>query len=268
MTIAVGVIGPFGIVLAADSEEGAGSAGDLKSSAVKITGRHILGAADPPAHKSILISGAGDCGYLSLLKQHIVDDFESDEADSIESLDTKIRERVDSFYQRHVVPFSDFRNTDFVESLMVSLVIGASFNWQGSRGQRLWLTYMNGVKMVPNFEVAAVGSGEQWVTNIIPVASTMDAITASAAAAYGIFFAKDHASGCGKQIRMALMRHGKYVPAKQESIDRLEIKFGEYNQCERYMRNTLLGIPDGNAFSGIEERLPGTPLKVSDSRRS
>lgn len=124
MTIALGIIGPFGIVIAADSEEGTGSPGDLKSSTVKITGEHHLvlpDAGKPQLDKAILISGAGDSGYLAALKAHLIDDFAT-----------------------------------------------ASIN---------------------SIEVAAVGSGESWVRNLIPVAATMEGISASVSGAYGIFFA-------------------------------------------------------------------------------
>jgi hypothetical protein len=251
VTIALGIIGPFGVIIAADSEEGTLTAGDLKSSTVKITGEHhfVVAAKDKrlPEHKAILVSGAGDSGYLEAIKQHILEDFAEKAVKSIGDADRVIRRRIKTFYEDHVAPFAAFRELD----LSIDLVIGASL----AGGQRLWKTYMNTVKTVPNFELAAVGSGESWVKNIIPVAATMDGTLASATAAYAVFFAKEHATGCGKQTRIAFTRGGLNRVANQAAVDRLEFAFRRYSDCEKYMRNTVLGIPFGHAFNGMDARL-------------
>src|ERR1039457_3320531 len=100
VTIALGVIGPFGIVIAADSEEGTLNAGDLKSTANKISGHSILKpqGIKPLLRKSIVISGAGDSGYLAAIKQHIIDDFSKDEVKDIDSADEAIKNRIETFY--------------------------------------------------------------------------------------------------------------------------------------------------------------------------
>lgn len=251
MTIALGIIGPFGIVIAADSEETTLVAGDLKSTAKKITGEHHFVLPTKrnqlPEHKAILISGAGDSAYLEAIKQHLLEDFSDKTVKSIADTDRVIRRRLKSFYEDHVVPFAAFKDLN----LSVDLVIGASL----AAGQRLWKTSMNTVRTMPNLEVAAVGSGQSWVKNIIPVAATMSATIASVSAAYGIFFAKEHATGCGKQTRVAILRQGQPRVAVQEALDELELVFRRYNKCEGYMRNTLLGIPDNHPFKNMDSRL-------------
>jgi len=269
VTIALGIIGPFGVVIAADSEEGTQSAGYLKSTTNKISG--AMEFCPPSGHspeslkKSIVISGSGDSGYLAAIKQHLIDDFKDRRVKGVEDADTAIRKRMKMFYKDHVIPFAKFSDLN----LAVDLIIGVSFGGVSSSGariggNRLWCVYMNTVRDVPNFQVAAVGAGEQWVRNTLPVAASMERSVISAAAAYGIFFAKEHATGCGKKTRMALLAHGSAYEAKQAAIEGLENVLGDYSAHEKFMRNRFIGMPNSEPFDGEDKSLNDLRQRMND----
>jgi hypothetical protein len=234
MTIAIGIVSPFGTILASDSQEGTGYAGDMKLSTSKImaqshgnvdqvTGQFFL--------RSCAITGAGDSGYLNAIKQKISRTFDQDPQISIDGFETYLENELIDFYDKHICPFSG-------NQLDIKLIVAA----QVQQDRRMWVTHMNSVRRVEAY--AAVGSGESWAKSALKgfFPSMTNEHATTIIATYATFMAKEYAEGCGKQTQMILLpvSGGLKFPL-DDAIDTLEAYFTRYNEAERIERWRTMG---------------------------
>jgi len=260
MTIAIGILSPSCVLLAADSEETTLSAGDLKSSVGKI-GFHSSIKFDAEqgggcTFNSIAMSGAGDSAYLAALKQHLVEDFAS--VKQVGEFDGILRNRIRNFYEEHVMPFTDL---DLRVNVIVTACCGAD--------QRLWVTNLTTVRSVNTLGICFVGSGDRCANTAIgPTVATTDHVALSIVAAFGIFFAKEYAGGCGKQTHIVLIGHNlPPILARREALDSLDSLFRRYEGFNAFMRYSLLGVPTSDGFTGIETKLGAFRKEVEEISR-
>ena len=90
MTIALGILTSHGVVIAADTQEGTGRAGDTTASARKIFTR-----IDPSEHRAISITGSGGADYLDALSEDIFEEFRA-------STDALV-DRTNDLYSNHAM---------------------------------------------------------------------------------------------------------------------------------------------------------------------
>lgn len=252
MTIALGMFTHFGSIIAADSQEGTGSPGDLKNSAAKISLRSSGFVREGKlVEKTLAVTGAGDSGYLDFLKQKLSDAFGDDPDVSIASFEKYLKSELRTFYKEHVVPFPP---AEWGYQLAVKLIVSA----QIGNERRMWVTHMNSVRPVTDF--AAAGSGESWAKYawkaFIP--QLADEHTASIVAAYAVFVAKENAEGCGKDTKLVSMPvNGFFKAATPEGIRTLETHFRSYEGMERVERWKAMGqqIEENTDFRPVLQTL-------------
>ncbi|HEY1204567.1 MAG: hypothetical protein ABSH46_04530 [Bryobacteraceae bacterium] len=152
MTIALGVLGPQAMILAADSQEGTGYAGDLKlqSSKIALEGRFYPDATGNE-DRVFAITGAGNSDYLWALKRQLLDAF--DACADVESCGLAMERTVFSFYERHVIPFNPQQWGD----LRVELIAAVKIN--GECG--MWRNELNAVTKCDS--LAVVGKRLSWL---------------------------------------------------------------------------------------------------------
>jgi hypothetical protein len=117
MTIALGILAHDGVVLAADSQ--------ITQEAYLKTGRTkiIIGSNfDHPEHGVIAISGSGSLGYIDAARAEIVNAFMKNHDSSLAEFEEILKERVNDFYSRHVLPFA---SQDYRERPDFQLLIAA-----------------------------------------------------------------------------------------------------------------------------------------------
>lgn len=255
MTIALGMLTQSGIILAADSQESYGP--DVKIPTGKIS-LHSAGSFDDGAltTKTTAVTGAGDSGYLSVLKQRIHD--ASAECSDVAQVQTRLEEIIADFYERHVIPFPPSQWADFDVQLIVAACIQSDLG--------LWVTYMNTVRRVETF--AAVGSGEAWATSFlrgyVPVIA--DKRTGTAIAAYAIFLAKEHSKECGKDTFIVSIPRGDLISiADPTAIRTMEECFSRYERADKFRHWARLGAISVSrnteaSFQALEAEIAGIDL--------
>ena len=238
MTIALGIVTPFGTILASDSQEGTGYAGDMKLSTSKITAHshaYVDQLSGEPMVRSCAITGAGDSGYLNAIKQKITDTFDQDPQISIEGFSIYLENQLIDFYEKHICPFPA---NQWGHQLDIQLIVAA----QIQQDRRMWVTHMNSVRTEKSY--VAVGSGESWARSALKgfLPFVTDEHATTIIAAYATFVAKEFAEGCGKQTQMILLpvSGGLKFPL-DDAIDALEAHFSRYNEAERIERLRAMG---------------------------
>jgi hypothetical protein len=137
MTIALGILGSDGLVLAADSEH---TWNYLKTSSPKLS--------SATGNGSIAITGSGTSGYLEGLSQRISSIFIGNPGFSIEELDGAFGAELRAFFEDHVIPFAAFATPPFCD-----LIIGVQRDSQ----QALWASTHASLRRCENY--AATGFG-------------------------------------------------------------------------------------------------------------
>ena len=219
------------MILAADSQESHGQ--DTKSLTGKISFKSS-GSVETGelVSKTLAITGAGDSGYLSVLKQRIYDTILP--LENVSEVQGELEGLIEDFYERHIVPFPPAQ----WGNLGVQLIVAASMR----KEHGMWVTDMNSVRRVESF--AAVGSGEAWSANLlrgfIPDLATEH--SGCAIAAYSVFVAKDHSKECGKDTMIvSIPANGLVQMANRNALRRMENYFEEYEWAERSRRLITLG---------------------------
>jgi hypothetical protein len=92
-----------------------------------------------------------------------------------------------------------------------------------------------------------------------------DHLSISIALAYAVFFAKEHAGGCGKQSQLVLLP-GWLPPvnALSQTLDELETVFRRYGDYLNQIRRNVLSIPPIQGFSGVDGHLSSFRDAVKD----
>jgi len=266
MTIALGVLTPQWMVVAADSEESIGGDFKLSTSTIHLNWYMAVvnseGAQHSPAlrcERTAVVTGAGDSGYLAAMKEKISDLFNGkgplEGVRSLQELDGRLRIAVEDFYTKHVLPFNGPND----DALRVRLIICASVLGQSA----MWSTYHNTVRMV-NLGVEAVGSGERWAVSTFPPllrAITGSEITASVLAVNAVRVAKLRALDCGKETQLIAVNRFSGVPkiAVTSVAHELEVALEEYDTYASKVLQFVSGLKVG----GIDTR---TDLKTFRDR--
>lgn len=229
MTIAIGLFCNGGVVLAADSQEGPGYPGGLKTRAQKIV---CIGT----PLGSVAISGAGPGGYLDGIAAQLSRSIEIDErineiivnggvapTVSIREMETKFATILNDFYTKHVL--QPFERQDHHFSLVM-----AATTFSGQMG--LW--YSDQTVLIPcmHSRPVAVGAGSQYALQLManhwPFLSIRQAITL---AAYVIYRVKKNIESCGEYTDIVYLRPGTILPG---AVNPWETKIIE-TQFERYI---------------------------------
>ena len=121
MTIALGVLGPDGVVIAADTQESFGYAGGAKVSGYKVWSRVL-----DRQGRAISITGAGSAGHLDALSQQLIDGFVRERSWS--KLPTRLQRIVRRFHEDHLKPLHTLPK-DLIPD--VEVIIGAT--WKRER---------------------------------------------------------------------------------------------------------------------------------------
>jgi ATP-dependent protease HslVU (ClpYQ) peptidase subunit len=255
MTIALGALTRRCIVIAADTEE---TAVDMKSAVGKLAIAQRYSFTEGPSPKNarcMVISGAGDSGYLACLKRHLMEDFDAEDTDSITKFDVVLRKRIKTFYRDHIIPFRD-------PNLNVELVIGAVIDYQS----KFWTTSLNSARESDHYKWAFVGSGTNWARSAASFLDhSVEEVAASIAAAYSVFLAKEYAGGCGKQTQIAVIPVNGFVQlANLEAIERLEGVFRRYLGIQSQIKSLILGLPNPNLFSGVQAKLDSLTSDIAE----
>jgi hypothetical protein len=119
MTIAIGLVATDGVVIAADTEEQIGS---MKSDESKMLIAN-RGLANKKAG-ALVVTGAGDAGYLDSINMDICTSFFSAKSLSGARWVKTFRKQVKDFYRDHVIPFAKFPEHDRPD---LALVVGVTF---------------------------------------------------------------------------------------------------------------------------------------------
>jgi hypothetical protein len=248
MTIAIGVLTPVALLFGADSEE---SGADIRLATSKITFSYSMGVnvdQQTRMDRCVCITGAGDSGYLAVIKQEIIDI--SNSSEDLNEFENRLRESVRLFYRHHVLPFSRVRNLD----LNFSLIVGARFLQESG----MWLTELSAVRPLRNMARVAVGSGAQWAKSVMPPYVPLYNEHAAAAALYGLHVAKIRARDCGKESNLLyLSRQPGWAPltADVNVIEEIERVFRRYDQFAEQMKSYVLGLPCPDLAFGVQRQL-------------
>jgi 20S proteasome alpha/beta subunit len=253
MTIALGLLTQTGIILAADSQESYGPDVKMQTGKIMLESTGSYDSDGALTTKTIAVTGAGDSGYLTVLKQRIHD--ASADCSDTKQMEEKLEEIVEDFYERHVAPFPPSQWGDF----NVQLIVAASI--QNVLG--LWITYMNTVRRVETF--AAVGLGEAWAASFLRgfIPQFADTRAGTAIAAYAIFLAKEHSKECGKDTHIVSIPRGDVVGiANAHAIRMMDDYFARYELATKSRHWIRLGAvpasrdPD-SALQALDAEIAG-----------
>ena len=254
MTIALGAFTGMGSIIAADSHEGYGYVGSPKFSVGKI-GTFEEGVTDEKGtrfSRSLILTGAGDSGYLASIRHKITEAFRWNRELTIPAFEIELENQVAAFYERHIKPFPGQEGWG---DLNINLIIAAQIGLD----RRMWVTRMNNVRPVIS-GVAAVGVGDSWARTVLkgffPIAADERCITILAA--YAALMAKEHTEGCGMDTWIVYAPAGgslKYI--LPNAVEKMEKCFRRYELIERNERMRAMGmrvgLPDRDSMDGCLE---------------
>lgn len=252
MTIALGAFTGMGSIVAADSHEGYGYIGSPKFSVGKIDTfeEGITDEKGTRFSRSLILTGAGDSGYLASVKHKITEAFRWNRELTIPAFEIELENQIANFYERHIKPFPSQEGWG---DLNISLIIAA----QIGPDRRMWVTRMNDVRPVAS-GVAAVGVGDTWARTVLkgffPIAADERCITILAV--YAALMAKEHTEGCGMDTWIVYAPAGgslKYI--RPDAVEKMEKCFRLYERIERNERmramGMRIGLPDPDSMDGL-----------------
>ena len=243
MTIAIGIMATDGIIMGADSEE---STPSLKSSQQKMLpiflGVNTGNNPDPPAGV-VVITGAGDGGYIEAATEELTDVF-CDPSLHGRALQRALRERLKVFYRDHVIPFATFPEED---RPAIQLLMGV----QKRHGHDLLITDKSTIRSVRPY--GTVGIGGYFAKIILDALwKPAPAKEMSLLAVYVLMMVKDHIPHCGKFSSVMTLHHsivqdnpsggGSMIVAPPRAMTQMDAKkifdlemlfSGEYSERER-----------------------------------
>jgi hypothetical protein len=230
MTIALGLIGTDGMIVAADTEVG--------TETEKLEQGKVFWMVRPHRHGrglgSICITGAGDLAYLRALQSDIGKLFLESKTESMDDLGRYIAALLKTFYKEHIVSLSPHPS----ERPDVSLIIAArqGIFW------RMWVTSRNRLSTVEGG--VAVGLGGTYADLLLGRLSLPHQMeTGALIAAFIVYLVKDRIPWCGKSttvfcIGEDLQKPLILTPAK---CRRLEDIFREYLNLEARIVHRVFG---------------------------
>jgi 20S proteasome alpha/beta subunit len=252
MTIALGLLAPNGVVIAADTQETMGWGG-VKYSGWKIQSRRHKGG-----ERSFAATGSGDAATLDALHQDLGDQFAKSGADVQE----KWKGILESFYSNHVRQFNEP-----TRPLDIQSVCGLS--WKNpSQNPELFATSFNRLRRIK--QSVAVGAGEQSATELLnlalPPKGETNVLQLAAIAAFTIFHVKETVDGCGRGTHITILRDGGAWYVKPEVIEELEVCFRKLADFEKAAINFVLnqGAPYRIVMEGSMKELNCAKLPLRD----
>lgn len=211
MTIALGILAPDGVVIAADTQESWGYFGGAKIRGHKIHSRIVQGQ-----YRSFAATGAGSAGYLESLNQELDDNF-VDVQDPL-NIERRFKEKIRKFFAAYVVPMQLP-----VES-QPTVVLGAS--WKGI-APRLWANEQTALFRCKHF--IAVGAGRahasMLLNHLLPEKTTTTTELAAYVAALVIYQVKDYVEGCGMGTHITILKDGNAQYVSEAVVGELEHHF-------------------------------------------
>jgi hypothetical protein len=228
VTIVIGLLAEDGIVVAADTQETIGSMKIDESKVLvanKGTKRQKAGA--------LIVSGAGDGGYLDTINQEICDCFLSNKWDK-KSFTNSIKRQLKQFHADHIIPFSMLPSHERPE---LSLVLG------GQIGTNLLLLESDRSTIRPCRNYAAVGIGHTHARAMLRrYWVKLNTVKAASLAAYIMFNVKNNVDGCGNETQIVILKDGHAEYLSDRNIFMLEHSFREYQADEVLMLHFALGL--------------------------
>jgi hypothetical protein len=194
MTIALGMLAQDGIVVAADSQI---TAGDWKFEQGKLY--ESLRSAGPWGDAaSLVLTGAGDVGYLELAREFF---YEASDPDvSLNEQFAMFRETFERLYTRHILPFHMFQPW---ERPGVDLVIACARQGRSA----IWQSHHN--TLIETHLFRAVGTGGRLAESILGRIIRLPFLGlahSAVLAAYLIRLAKDNDAASGGSTSIACVR--------------------------------------------------------------
>jgi hypothetical protein len=210
VTIAIGLRGQDGIVIAADTQESTGNY--MKGSRTKMMSfaSHQIGQPELGSLAGVcVISGAGDSGYVHALTEELGSTFlnNPDLLTVINpkqaSLQEKFSERLRRFYKDHIIPFASFPSRDRPD---VEMLIGIYRKFQLS----LFVTEKTTLIMAPAYK--AIGMGSTFAELLLDKLWELSPVNQlEVLAAYIIFMAKESVESCGKYTQIVTIKGPKMI---------------------------------------------------------
>jgi hypothetical protein len=248
MTIALGIIGSNGIVLAADTEESI--QGYMKRHQTKIlSGFHHATEGGPRKElPMVAVSGAGDSHYLDVINEKMVDAVLTTRKPFLPDVQPELEETVKKFYDDHIIPFAAFPANERPE---ISLIVAAAAPNQAV----LWTTSKNVVKKCQRF--AAVGIGAFYAETLLNrLYGQFDAGVASALATFVMLQVKEHVPDCGKETQLVCIRQGEIRMSYFRDVRDLEDAFRTYQTIEMEALHYAIGGLDESVRKDLRRHIP------------
>ncbi len=210
MTICIGMVGRDGIVIAADSEEGDTYFKRPQQKIMTWTSLNLSSNGASPGGSACVLAGAGDAGFIDAFTDHLL--FSIPASPHMRTFEDHVRERLDSFYTKHVLPaVAVDRNADF------QMLIGAYCGWETA----LYVTYKSTLRRGMVSE--AVGIGSSFAMNAMESLSVGNSVRELEVLAAGIISdTKQCIEGCGKHTDIVSIHKSSMVEATEETPCHLE----------------------------------------------
>jgi hypothetical protein len=236
MTIALGIVGTNGIVLAADTEETI--PGYMKRSQIKIiVGHHHrhdsqnIGMEIDPDRPMVAVSGAGESDYLDSANAEMVDVIISSKKTLIREMKPELQSRLVHFYKDHVIPFAQFPDRPDISLIVAVAALNQAALWTSSRNRLKWCQ-----------EYGAVGIGAFYAQTLLnKFYRPFDAHVCCAIAVYVMRYVKEYVPDCGKETQIVCMRQGEMWRPYFRDVRDLEDAFGTYASIETDALHYVIG---------------------------
>lgn len=231
MTIALGILTPESVAIAADSQASYEDIGYKTEKGKISTGFHLRAEGDDEGG-AIAVSGSGDSGYLDYMHQKIITAYRDNPGENVLQFSARLEDLVRNFYREHVIPFSP----DPMKQPFLELIIGA----ERENERRLWVTDRDAVRMC---HYAAVGSGARYAIRVLRYLVDWRA-TASIKklAAFAAFVAKEHDQYCGGETGIVCIKDNFFDYTSDETLEKWERGFKLYRKTERDALRYFLGF--------------------------
>jgi hypothetical protein len=218
MTIALGVLGGSGVVLASDTED---TIGNTKTDALKISTGIAFGLQSGKS-SAMAVTGAGYGPYLDAIFQRFTDFFCQNEALPLDHIGAGFQTILSEFYREHVEPFKDSDLIDF------ELIAGAQRDGQSG----LWVSNRSVLRRSNGIETVGIGSvvaksilSRSWMP-------THDLDMFSLIACYAVLRAKESVVGCGKSTLVLCLSNNTVTHLFPDVIHKAEELFRRYEGIE------------------------------------
>lgn len=217
-TIALGILTPDGLVIAADAQE---TAGYFKGFALKVHSAMTKTNIRSTVASAVCITGAGSGVYLDAITDEIIRGFHKNQDSDIPTFESHLRECVKQFYKEHVSNKPPHMARD------IDLIVGAQIEGRHA----LWITDLSVVKSAVGFE--AVGSGSPYARMAIENrTASMDSEHAAVLSVLGVMQAKEYDQDCGKSTSVTFLKNNLAHTVPRHLVQEAEGLFQRYAGIE------------------------------------